>query len=76
MRKEDVMMRKLLIAAAAAGTLVAAVPVSAQVYLGADPGVRAFKLARSGLAWGRATDGVATIIMRMAQIVPSSGSVS
>lgn len=31
-------MRKLLMAAAAAGTLVAAVPASAQVYLGADPG--------------------------------------
>ena len=32
------MMRKLLMAAAAAGTLVAAVPASAQVDLGADPG--------------------------------------
>jgi hypothetical protein len=31
-------MRKLAIAAAAAGALVAAVPASAQVYLGADPG--------------------------------------
>ena len=31
-------MRKLLMAAAAAGTLVATVPASAQVYLGADPG--------------------------------------
>ena len=31
-------MRKLLMAVAAAGTLVAAVPASAQVYLGADPG--------------------------------------
>jgi hypothetical protein len=37
MRKED-MMRKLLMAAAAAGTLVATVPASAKVYLGADPG--------------------------------------
>jgi hypothetical protein len=36
MRKEDVM-RKLLMAAAAAGTLVATVPASAQIYLGADP---------------------------------------
>jgi hypothetical protein len=35
-RKEDVM-RKLLMAAAAAGTLVATVPASAQIYLGADP---------------------------------------
>jgi hypothetical protein len=31
-------MRKLLITAAAAGTLVAAAPASAQVYFGADPG--------------------------------------
>jgi hypothetical protein len=31
-------MRKLLFAAAAAAALVAAVPASAQVYLGADPG--------------------------------------
>ena len=30
-------MRKLLMAAAAAGTLVATVPASAQIYLGADP---------------------------------------
>ena len=30
-------MRKLLIAAAAAGTVVATVPASAQIYLGADP---------------------------------------
>jgi hypothetical protein len=37
MRKEDAM-RKLLLAAAAAAALVAAVPASAQVYLGADPG--------------------------------------
>ena len=33
-------MRKLLMAAAAAGTLVATVPASAQIYLGADPGVQ------------------------------------
>ncbi|HEY7663625.1 MAG TPA: hypothetical protein VH934_10930 [Xanthobacteraceae bacterium] len=31
-------MRKLLFAAAAAASLVAAVPASAQVYMGADPG--------------------------------------
>ena len=31
-------MRKLLMAAAAAGAIVAAVPASAQVYIGADPG--------------------------------------
>jgi hypothetical protein len=31
-------MRKLLFAAAAAAALVAAVPASAQVYMGADPG--------------------------------------
>jgi hypothetical protein len=31
-------MRKLLMAAAAAGAIVAAVPASAQVYMGADPG--------------------------------------
>ena len=30
-------MRKLLMAAVAAGTLVATVPASAQIYLGADP---------------------------------------
>jgi hypothetical protein len=31
-------MRKLLMAAAAAGALVTAVPASAQIYMGADPG--------------------------------------
>ena len=36
-------MRKLAIAAAAAGALVAAVPASAQVYLGADPGGRSVR---------------------------------
>jgi hypothetical protein len=36
-RKEDAM-RKLAFAAAAAAALVVAVPASAQVYLGADPG--------------------------------------
>jgi hypothetical protein len=37
-RKQEDAMRKLLFAAAAAASLVAAVPASAQVYMGADPG--------------------------------------
>ena len=52
------MMRKHLMAAAAAGPPVAAVRRfrPAQVYLGADPGGATFKLVRSVLAWGRATN--------------------
>jgi hypothetical protein len=65
-------------AAAAAGTPVAAVRRfrPAQDYLGADAGGATFKLVRSGLAWGRATNDAAITIMRMGQIVPSSASVS
>ena len=59
-------------AAAAAGTPVAAVRRfrPAQVYLGADAGGATFKLVRSGLAWGRATNDAATTIMRMAPDCP------
>jgi hypothetical protein len=43
-------MRKLLMAAAAAGTLVATVPASAQIYLGADPDGAGVQVVHSGSA--------------------------
>jgi hypothetical protein len=69
-------MRKLLMAAAAAGTLVATVPASAQIYLGADPDGAGVRLARSGSAWGRATAGAVTNITPTAPIAPWSGNAS
>ena len=57
-------MRKLLFAAAAAAALVAAVPASAQVYLGADPGGAGVQVGPFGSASARAmtTGGIATLI--------------
>ncbi len=39
----------------------------AQVYLGADAGGATFKLVRSGLAWGRATNDAATYWARLSR---------
>jgi len=45
-------MRKLLFATAAAAALIAAVPASAQVYLGADPGGAGVQLGPFGFGVG------------------------
>jgi hypothetical protein len=49
-------MRKLLFAAAAAAALVAAVPASAQVYLGADPGGAGVQVGPFGFCVGTRYD--------------------
>ena len=73
MRKEDVM-RKLLMAAVmaavAAGTLVATVPASAQIYLGADPDGAGVQIGPFGLGVGPRYGCAATNITPTAPIVP------
>jgi hypothetical protein len=60
-------MRKLLFALAAGAALVAAVPASAQVYFGADPGGVGVQVGRLVPAWGRDTMAGAVIM------VPNTG---
>jgi alanine racemase len=50
--KEDVMMKKLLFAAAATAALTAAAPASAQVYVGADRGGAGVRVGPFGFGVG------------------------
>jgi hypothetical protein len=58
-------MRKFLFAAAAAAAITAAVPASAQVYFGADPGGAGVQVGPFGFGVGHGTVGAITGVAPM-----------
>jgi len=70
-------MRNLLMAAATGALLVAAVPASAQVYMGADPGGAGVQVGPFGFGVGRAMATIAGAVTNIAvtHIMPMAPNV-